>query len=59
MGFLICELKDIQMLLKTSLSTAKLLLLFDPFNQAALTHPLPRIVHFYPSTSLLSFAMMS
>lgn len=48
----IWELKDIQMFLKTNLSTAKLLLLFNPFNQAALTYACPRTVHPCLSTSL-------
>lgn len=59
MGDLIWELKDIQIFLKINLSTGKLLLLFNPFNNAALTYPFPKIAHFSPSTCLLSFVIIS
>lgn len=43
------ELKDIQVILRTNVSTDKPPL-FDLFNQAAITHPFSRIAPLYPST---------
>lgn len=44
---------------KNCMSAAKLLLLFDPFNRAAVTHHVSRVVYVYAFTSLLCYGELN